>query len=273
MKKLRMILIIVAIILSMSTVCFGATYNFSKTLYKKGQRSEEIKLLQDSLRNAGVFTANSTGYYGSITYNAVKKFQKKYNLSSDGIVGKITIQKLNELSLFNDKNHGHQEVSRGEIIRSYGQILDWWKQVKDTVLHIGDEFTVQDFKTKRQFKMKYTYGTNHADVEPLTKADTNTIKSIWGGFNWSRRPVLVFKGSTIIAGSMIGMPHAGLDSQPAGKYISNRSGGYGYGQNLDSVKNNGMDGVLCLHFLNSKTHGSKKIDPKHQSAIKEASGK
>ena len=34
-------------------------------------------------------------------------------------------------------------------------------------------------------------GTNHADSEALTLNDTNIIKSIWGGFSWSRRPVIV----------------------------------------------------------------------------------
>ena len=44
------------------------------------------------------------------------------------------------------------------------------------------------------------------------------------------------------------MPHAGLDSAPAVNYVSGRSAGYGYGQNLDAIKNNGADGVMDLHF-------------------------
>jgi len=39
-----------------------------------------------------------------------------------------------------------------------------------------------------------------------------------------------------MAASMAGMPHAGVDSAPANTYVKSRSGGYGAGDNLDSVK-------------------------------------
>ncbi|MCT4595285.1 MAG: peptidoglycan-binding protein [Anaeromicrobium sp.] len=277
MKKLLQTLVVGSIISSMTITSFGATYDFSKNVYKKGQKSHEIRVIQEALKNGGTFSAKATGYYGSVTYNSVKSFQKKYKLKADGLVGKQTIAKLNSLSLFNvkstNKNISQQSTSRGTSSRAYGQKLNWWTQIKGSILNPGDTFTVKDFHTGKTFNLKYTVGSNHSDVEPLTVADTNIIKSIWGGFNWSRRPVLVYKNGKTIAGSMIGMPHAGKDNQPSGKFIANRSGGFGYGANLDYVKNNGMDGVLCLHFYNSKTHGSKKIDQKHQAAINKAAGR
>ena len=69
---------------------------------------------------------------------------------------------------------------------------------------------------------------------------------------------------------MAAMPHAGVDKSPANKFISSRSGGYGRGANLDKIKNNGMSGVVDVHFLNSRTHGTNKVDAKHQKAVKEA---
>ena len=66
------------------------------------------------------------------------------------------------------------------------------------------------------------------------------------------------------------MPHAGVDKSPADKYISSRSGGYGRGANLDKIKNNGMSGVVDVHFLNSRTHNTNKVDKKHQACVKEA---
>ena len=53
-------------------------------------------------------------------------------------------------------------------------------------------------------------------------------------------------------------------------YVTNRSGGFGRGNNLDKVKDNGMSGVVDVHFLNSKTHGTNRVDSNHQKAIKEA---
>ena len=72
----------------------------------------------------------------------------------------------------------------------------------------------------------------------------------------------------VYGASMTGMPHAGLDSEPAREYTSkNRSDNYGDGINYDSVKNNGADGHVDIHFLNSKTHSSNKLDAAHQNNI------
>ena len=38
----------------------------------------------------------------------------------------------------------------------------------------------------------------------------------------------------------------------------------------DFIAGNNMDGHTCIHFLNSKTHGTQHVDPDHQAAIKEA---
>jgi hypothetical protein len=37
------------------------------------------------------------------------------------------------------------------------------------------------------------------------------------------------------------------------------------------VSGNGFDGHFCIHFKNSKTHGTENIDPGHQSAVSSAS--
>jgi LysM repeat protein len=161
------------------------------------------------------------------------------------------------------------KASRGDASNS---ILLGWSEASG-ILSIGTVATVMDVSTGKSFKVKRTYGHNHADCEALTSDDTNVIRSIWGGWSWDRRPVVVQVGSKRIAASMTAMPHAGLDSAPALKAVSGRSGGYGSGTNLDAVKDNGMDGHIDIHFLNSKTHGSGKVDSQHQAAIKRAVGK
>ena len=157
-----------------------------------------------------------------------------------------------------------------------GEVLfpDWFKEGKNILVrddyasNLNNAFTVEDYNTGKKFKLIRTGGTNHADVEPLTAADTATMKSIWGGFSWTRRPVLVHVNGKVYGASMTGMPHAGLDSEPAREYTSkNRSDNYGDGINYDSVKNNGADGHVDIHFLNSKTHSSNKLDTAHQNNI------
>jgi len=66
---------------------------------KNEAQKVDVIALQDCLRYEGVFPANiqSTGYFGAVTKDAVKKFQKKYNIDMVGRVGPITRAKLNEL--------------------------------------------------------------------------------------------------------------------------------------------------------------------------------
>jgi hypothetical protein len=58
---------------------------------------------------------------------------------------------------------------------------------------------------------------------------------------------------------MTAIPHAGVDSAPAISTVISRSGGYGTGENLNAVKNNGMDGVIYIHFLNSTRHKGNNL--------------
>jgi hypothetical protein len=76
------------------------TANFTASM-KFGDRSVEIKTLQDILKYEELFPTNvdSTGYYGSITAKAVLGFQKRYNLpATDGKrIDFATLSKLNEV--------------------------------------------------------------------------------------------------------------------------------------------------------------------------------
>lgn len=161
----------------------------------------------------------------------------------------------------------NEKPKASEPIKAKTELLDWWKEAQ-SVFSRDSVATVKDVYTGKTFKVKRTMGTNHADAEALTLEDTKIIKSIWGGFSWDRRPVHVYIKGRVLAASMSAMPHAGLDSAPAYSSVKNRSDGYGSGENLDVVKNNGMDGHFDIHFLNSTRHKDDKIDPEHQKMIK-----
>lgn len=150
--------------------------------------------------------------------------------------------------------------------------LDWtWFGTVKSKLPNGSTLKILDINSGTTFNAKKTYGSNHADCETFTKGDTATLKSILGGtWTWERRPVVIFYDGYAIPASMAAYPHAGNDSAPATAYTSWRSGGYGGGSNLDAVKNNDMHGVIDIHFLGSKTHGSNRVDANHQNTIKKA---
>lgn len=67
------------------------------TLYY-GQTGSRIKELQRSLKAAGFYKGTIDGVYGDLTLKAVKSFQSKYGLKTDGLVGSKTLSKLNEKS-------------------------------------------------------------------------------------------------------------------------------------------------------------------------------
>lgn len=61
----------------------------TKTL-RPGDKDEEVKLLQQRLKDLGYYTGNITGVYNDATTEAVKEFQKKSSLETDGVLGPIT---------------------------------------------------------------------------------------------------------------------------------------------------------------------------------------
>ena len=61
---------------------------------KKGDSGPEVVQLQKTLQAAGYFGGKATGFYGSLTRAAVKKFQADNNLKADGIVGPKTLSAL-----------------------------------------------------------------------------------------------------------------------------------------------------------------------------------
>ncbi|MEB3885042.1 peptidoglycan-binding protein [Lyngbya sp. CCY1209] len=61
-----------------------------------GDSGPGVTNLQNRLRNLGYFTANSTGYFGQITRNAVIRFQQDNFISATGLVSEETLALLNQ---------------------------------------------------------------------------------------------------------------------------------------------------------------------------------
>ena len=103
---------------------------------------------------------------------------------------------------------------------------------------------VIDIYTLTEYYVKRMGGYNHADVQTIDAKNTAIFKKIYGGeWSWKRRPVWVEINGKYYAGSSNGMPH-GFD-----------------------ILETGEGGHTCIHFLQSKTHGTKRVDPDHQSCV------
>lgn len=74
-------------------------YQFTRDL-TIGSRGEDVVRLQNRLKAMGFFptSVSSTGYFGTITRDAVAKFQRYYGIRPDaGYFGQITRNKINSL--------------------------------------------------------------------------------------------------------------------------------------------------------------------------------
>ena len=69
-------------------------YNKVEALSKYGSRGDEVKQIQQKLKNWGYYNGAVDGIYGSKTLEAVKYFQRKNGLTADGIAGDKTLAAL-----------------------------------------------------------------------------------------------------------------------------------------------------------------------------------
>lgn len=121
--------------------------------------------------------------------------------------------------------------------------LDWF-ETANSFFKKYVTVRVIDILSGKQYYVQRLGGYNHADVQTIDKQNTEIFKSVYGGqWSWTRRPVWVQIDDVFVAASTNGMPH-------------------GF-----SILDNGEGGHTCIHFLNSKTHGTKRVDPEHQKAV------
>lgn len=190
-----------------------------------GTRGDDVAALQSALDAKG-YHLYVDGIFGPGTQGAVRSFQAASGIYVDGIVGPSTIAKLN----------ASQPI----------ELIDWVNI--DSIFPRYTNAQVTDVDTGISYTVYRMGGHNHADVEPLTAADTAKMLQTYGGtWSWARRAVIVTVNGHKIAASTNGMPH---------------------GQ--QTIYNNNMNGQVCIHFLNSRTHASNRVDEAHQAMVQKA---
>ena len=65
-------------------------------LLKKGNRGDLVEDLQEALLSLGYHPGPIDGHFGSMTEEALEKFQKSKKISVDGLCGPSTLQEINE---------------------------------------------------------------------------------------------------------------------------------------------------------------------------------
>ncbi len=206
----------------------------SASKLQKGDSGSDVKKLQLALQILGYYSGKLDGSYGDATAKAVSAYQKAAGLTVDGVAGSKTLNRLFSTGATSIKTES----------------LDWFEGNNASVIPKGATFYIKDCKTGEVFACKRWSGGYHLDAEPLTTTDTSIMSKIYGGsWSWDRRAILVYYRGHVYAASMNGMPHG-----------------------TQTILDNDFEGQFCIHFLNSTTHGSQKVDPDHQGCVKKALG-
>lgn len=131
--------------------------------------------------------------------------------------------------------------------KHYGKLLPWEKV--NTLIPKYSKFEIIDLDSGAIFQVQRRAGSNHADVQPLSRKDTKIMKEVYHGkWSWKRRAIIIDTGDERIAASMHGMPH-------------------GQGALI-----NGFPGHFCVHFHLSKTHKRNSPDFAHNLMTLKAAG-
>ena len=86
-----------------------------KTL-RKGDRSEDVVIMQVALAELGYLTGATDGNFGTGTETAVKNFQKEHGLDDDGIAGKMTLEALFNEASVTPRPQTTPQVQPGDIL-------------------------------------------------------------------------------------------------------------------------------------------------------------
>lgn len=197
---------------------------------RQGDRGEQVVMVQERLAALNFLQGRADGIFGPATRQAVQSFQRSAGLTPDGVVGQKTWEAM-------------VATRPGQYVPVVVEDMHW-RDVQ-RIFAVGDVVTVEDVETGLTWRVQRLYGSNHADVEPLTTADTRIMRQVFGGsWSWERRAVIVKIGDRLVAASINGYPHGG-----------------------QNITTNQFPGHICMHFRGSQLHLNGRSDPDHQAMV------
>ncbi len=226
----------------------------SYTTLQLGSTGTAVRNLVTALKEKGYYTGEIISRYTTAVRAAVRAFQKAVGLTVDGIAGAAT-----QHALFGTVPVGAADSSNLTMSLYAAEKIDWWTGGINELWVKGTNYKVYDVKTGIVWWAHRWSGGYHVDAEPLTAADTARLCKCYGVTTaqeianrnlYQRRPLLVTIGTRTFACSLYGVPH----NYPEG----------------DTIPDNEFRGQVCIHFTNSWTHGSRRVDSLHTEAIQYA---
>jgi hypothetical protein len=201
------------------------------------------RALKNAKKEVSSFSPYLTDIYITLTQGQQEIY---YRLEQSGNLWNTAESEL----LILPKKISSKLLNAASILKShhYGKLIAW--EDAELILPRKSIFSIKDIETGLSFRVQRRAGSDHADVQPLTKEDTKIMKQIYDGhWSWKRKAILVYSDDMQIAASMNGKPHGG-----------------------DGIPGNDFSGHFCVHFLNSTTHRSVIPDLAHQLMVQKAAG-
>jgi peptidoglycan hydrolase-like protein with peptidoglycan-binding domain len=219
---------------------------------KFGDSGDAVRQLQMKLSMLGYYTSTISGTFGRLTENAVSDFQSDHGLNDDGIAGPETLNAIEDAV--------SSKINKSDItVKSTVYDLPWNNVDGDTRTSYGVRSgalgTILDLATGKAFSIVMRWGTEHMDAEPYNARATEILCEIYGVDSANQlpsdrnkaRPMLVQteKGYQIVC-TLYPVPH---DSSS------------------QTITNNNFNGVFCIHFTGTRTHGGNVVHTEYTSAI------
>ena len=216
--------------------------------YTLGSTGSMVSYIQTALTALEYYDRQITGHYGRYTKDAVRAFQRDNNLTADGVCGAATLAAI-------QKAYSGSSSATTTYNDTFYDLNNWFTdkaRMNALGLKRDAHCKMTDLRTGKSLNIYIQSTGNHADVEPLTAADTTTLCEIYGvssadKIGWEARPILITVDKYQFICSIYGEAHG-----------------------AEVIKDNNYSGQFCLHFTGSKTHNSGETLDRHKKAIAEA---
>ncbi len=226
------------------------------SLIQKGDKNDSVKTLQQRLIALGYLSGRADGVFGSQTFQAVKEFQKANALKADGIAGSQTIAALNGTNApsilpgGSTGSTGSNGLGTTMAVMARSVKYEYWYSNVRNVCRKYPYCTLFDPESGISWQVHMFSFGKHAEIEPLTAADTEKMNKVCGKEKWTPKPVwVIFADGSVRIATTHSVPHG-----------------------VQHIRDNNFSGHSCLHFPRTMAQVTA-IGPyatKHQKAVDEA---
>ena len=140
---------------SVTKTASSSSSSSSATRLEKGSTGSDVKDLQTKLKKLGYYDAYVDGDYGDTTVAAVKAFQKKYNLTADGVAGSETLKKLDSAYKNADSDKDDGSLRKGATGTAVKTLQTNLKKLGFYTAYVDGSFGSTTESAVKAFQKKY----------------------------------------------------------------------------------------------------------------------